>query len=662
MIDVLNSVMIKHDTSFKSLTKRALSQIILKVIYEKHSTGISIKAIRSKIEEYTGVNFNIHDLEESLIHLKNEGKINPKENKYFLKPDVKAVIDINVEESKKLQKNVIIFWFDKSETFLSENGYEKINKWFNQLLINFFKEYRYDWINDLKHKNVSKKRKSMDLDKILEFCFEKTEIISRDNDWLKSQFVNFIESDRKDDNELLWTYGSSMFSATLLTAKNFADDFSIDMFKNSYFILDTNILMTIGLEGHELQYAYKPIELVFKKLNIQPVYFYISKEEYRKAIGKKRKAVLASFDEFGYDVIKETDCGIVKTAIKRHCSKKEDFIRFFDEIENIPTFFCEDIKITLLDFSELNDVIEKGQFDEITQIKINDINFGRTNHYKRKYVLEHDSGLVQGALFLNKTKKSWILTKDGTVRAYANETAVRNEDPIAIGLDSFIQMLAINNGCVEYRSSDFAPLFAKIVQFSLLPEKDLFKAEDLFFILETNIDVQSLRRENIFEIARKVNKLRILNKSDDDITLEIRRYFQKTKIDYESEHTEQEAKKFELEQQAKRTLAQKENLESGLYTSMCENRFSKIRERIRNNWLILIFAFLIIFSIILFIANNYLSDDKLIVLTISILVEFALSFFSAKWLKLKLVFTKKDKESIEKEVLDEIIKIKYVQN
>ncbi len=59
MVDVLNSVLIKHDTNFKSLTKIALSQVILKIIYENTKQGIMIKAIRSKIDEYTGTTFSI---------------------------------------------------------------------------------------------------------------------------------------------------------------------------------------------------------------------------------------------------------------------------------------------------------------------------------------------------------------------------------------------------------------------------------------------------------------------------------------------------------------------------------------------------------------------------------------------------------------------------
>ena len=69
-----------------------------------------------------------------------------------------------------------------------------------------------------------------------------------DKKWLKEQFVKFIDSDDAEDNLLFWYYGISMFSSRLITARNYADGITIDMFRDSKFILDTNILMILDLE------------------------------------------------------------------------------------------------------------------------------------------------------------------------------------------------------------------------------------------------------------------------------------------------------------------------------------------------------------------------------------------------------------------------------
>jgi hypothetical protein len=656
MVDVLNSVLIKHDNNFKSLTKIALSQIILKIIYENTVHGIVAKSIKSKIEEYVGVSLNNQDIDTALGHLKNENKINSKSNKYYISELFKGTLDSAVKESESLHKDIISHWFSKSETFQKENGEAKIYQWFNKLIINFFKEYRYDWINDLKNQRVGGKRKQLNIDRILSHSFNKSEIEESDIEWIAIQFSKFIESNRKEDNELLWFYGASMFSATLLTARNYADDFTLEIFKDSNFILDTNILMTIGLEGHELYYAFEPIENIFKSLNITPLYFYITKEEYRRAIGRKRQATNSTLEHFGYDVVKETGCGIIATAIRRQCYTKEDFNRFFDELEDIPNVIYSMLPIKFEDYLELNNVIEKGQYDDDTLEKINKINYNRLGRHKSKNVLAHDSGLVQGAMFLKKDKKTWILTKDGTIREYANENILRNDNPIAIGLDSFIQMMAINNGNIQNSTTNFAPLFAKIIQFSLLPEKNIFKAEDLEFILDTKIGIESLKKNDIIEVARNVNKLRVQHKPDDDIALEVRRYFQKKKDDYESENIRKDTVLYESEESKKRTVRERDNLDNELFTTKYYTEKNKVKRKVLFNWFKFIGIPLLVLIIILMV-NQFLNFEKL-GLYGSIISDIIAGLILVIKLNPKLQYTEKDDKKIKEDIRKNINNIK----
>lgn len=652
MIDVLNSVLIKHDSNFKSLTKIALSQILLKIIYESKSKGINSNSLKANLESYLGISFNMADMESALNHLKLEKKINPKANRYFISESYKEVIDKSVNESEDLHKNVIDYWFSQSETYKDGSKKDNIFKWFNKLIISFFKEYRYDWINDLKNKKTYGKRKSFNIDKILSSCFENVEIVEDDKEWLKDHFVKFVESSRLEDNELLWSYGSSMFSATLLTALNYADDFSVDIFKDSTFVLDTNILMTIGLEGHELNYAFQPIENVFQSLNIHPIYFYITKEEYRRAISRKRQGTFNVLDTFGYEVLKETECGIIATAIKRLCKTKADFETFFEELENAPNKIFSTVDIKLEDYLELHNAIEVGCFDEDTQERINAISTSRTGHNKSKNVLEHDAGLIQGALYIKKKGKAWILTKDSVIREYANSNTIRDEYPIAIGLDSFIQMMAIKNGNIENSSANFAPLFAKIVQFSLLPEKNMFKVEDLEFILDTKIEIQKLRNIDIIEVAKEVNKLRINNKPDDDIALEVRRYFQSKKSDYESERVQIETRNFELEEKEKRDSKVRQKLRDELF----DNKYSKRRDGVKkeiniNRWKLIGIPLLIL--IILFFAFVF-NKLKIFPLTVCILLNIVSALLLGFKFKIKLFYTKDDDLRVREETNKEI--------
>jgi hypothetical protein len=654
MVDVLNSVLIKHDTNFKSLTKIALSQVILKIIYENTKQGIMVKAIRSKIDEYTGTTFSIKDLEESIQYLRTQGKVYQKEVRYFLKEEFRKNLDEIVKKNELLHKKILEKWFGNSQTAKTEDGLSRISEWFNKLMISFFKEYRYDWINDLKQKVITGKRSKYNVGNLLIASFIKSKIIESDYIWFSKQFLGFLESSDLEDNELLWGYGSSMFSATLLTAKNYADEFSIEMFKDSNFVLDTNILMSLGLEGHELHYAFMPIERVFIELNIKPVYFYISREEYRRAIARKRTATFEVLDKFGYKVIKESDCGIIQTAIGRQCRTKEDFERFFKGIEDLPEYFCDRIKLEQIDYLELHEAIENGRLDDNTQTTLNEITYSRAKYLKSKNVLEHDSGLIQGTLFLNRTVKSWILTKDGALRQFANKTRLRDDDPIAIGLDSFIQIMAINSGNIEETTTNFAPLFAKIIQFSLLLEKDIFKVEDLYFILDTKIDIQQLKHTQIIEIAKKVNHLRLQDTPEDEIALEIRRFFQKTKVDYEAFEEKAKSDIFHLEEENKRALRRLTVMSKELFDSKYLMARKKARIEIAFNWLRMIGIPLMIALLIFFILFNIQSINNLLAVLSSIAIEIIGILISLFKFKLKLRFNRTDKAQLEKVILNEI--------
>src|SRR6185312_14928756 len=371
MYDILHSVYLKHDTSFKSLTKRALAQVILKIIYQHGERGVLAQSIRAKLQELTGVKFETKDVEGALNHLMNtENKLHSKSGRFFIKETYKPAIKKAVDESNELHLSAISFWFGKSKTFGRQKGEGIIRKWFETLLIQFFKEYSYDWISDLKSQRTNGKMRSPNFDNLIDLSFLEQSIDKDDFYWLKNQFIAFLESERKDDNDLLWIYGTCMFSSTLLTVRNFADDLSVDIFKDAIFILDTNILMILELEGFEKNYAIRGIAEAFKNLGIKTKYFYISRNEYQRAIGAKREAILATVDKFDYSIISEVDCPFIKTALKRGCKTVEDFEQFFCTITTIPKTFANTLPLELLDYRELNDAIERGENDEVIKNKI----------------------------------------------------------------------------------------------------------------------------------------------------------------------------------------------------------------------------------------------------------------------------------------------------
>ncbi len=661
MKDILHSVYIKHDTAFKSLTKRALAQIILKVVFQHGKKGLSTNNLRDKIHSITGMKFTVSDIMDAVTRLKDEKKLTIKNGRHYIKHSHLSIINRAVQESEELHGNVLEYWFSKSKAYTEQKGKDVIRDWFENLLIEFFKEYSRDWINDLKSSKRLGSKKMPNIERIVDSSFRRTTILKEDYEWLKKQFISFIESERKEDGTLLWVYGSSMFSSTLLTARNYADDFGLEIFKNSDFILDTNILMILELEGFDLSYAIKSIEASFQKLNITPKYFHISKQEYLRAIGPKQDATIASLEKYDFEIIKESDCAFVRTAIRRQCVEVDDFKRFFQEISTPPEKFGELLPLICEDYKELNNAIEAGENNDTIKKDINRIYNGRTRRHKRERPKQHDAGLLAGASFIKKTKKCWILTRDGTLREYAFEKAFRDDNPIAIGLDSLIQMLAINSGGVELSSTEFAPLFSRLVKASLMPERDTFEMEDLYFIDKTRIQISELDNDKIIEVAKKVNRLRLKGTSDDDIVLEIQRMFQGSVSDISAEVEGLKAEKDQLSREKERKEKESKNLEEKLLNTEIENRIKKLRKTVVFNWVhLLLFPFVVFLSFVFLVFFSSIPNNPWTVAIVavlgSIVATMVISYFK-KW-KWKLRITNRDRIEIREDACTYIAELK----
>ncbi|MBK6776785.1 MAG: hypothetical protein IPG74_13425 [Flavobacteriales bacterium] len=75
---------------------------------------------------------------------------------------------------------------------------------------------------------------------------------AKDREWLKTRYIKFLESERPEDQTVAWVFGTSVFAARVVTSNRYADALSIDLFKDSTFILDTNVLLILKLEVNEL--------------------------------------------------------------------------------------------------------------------------------------------------------------------------------------------------------------------------------------------------------------------------------------------------------------------------------------------------------------------------------------------------------------------------
>ena len=238
----LHTLYIKHDGQFKTLSKIALSQLILKIVYLK-GDGTTLRQIEAELTTVLTSPVSQKDIEDAIRILIKERKLNVKSNRHFIHNDYKDQIKKEVDKNNDLLSKVLDKYFSKAE---STN--ENIEKWFVDTAISFFEKYSFEWFQQITYKGKNSSNSVPNIHEILDnILLNNTSIIDNDKDWLKVQFLKFVDSEDADDNLLFWYYGISMFSSRLITARNYADGITIDLFKDSKFILDTNILMILDL-------------------------------------------------------------------------------------------------------------------------------------------------------------------------------------------------------------------------------------------------------------------------------------------------------------------------------------------------------------------------------------------------------------------------------
>jgi len=603
----LLAIYLRVDSSSRSLTKRALSQLILKIIYS-FNRPVSEAEISTDLQSILGTKLSPEKINSAFEILITDGKVGTEVNgNYTITAAKRNTIDIAFQEFENRQKRIIEKYFGPIST---PEG--SVKQWFEEVTIEFFNEYSSEWIAELclNAPGVAK-AKQKSIQGILDSITAGSKLVlEKDKDWLKKQYFKFLQSSDADVSAILWDYGTSRFSATLITANTSADLLSIEEFTNSKSILDTNVLMYLDLEKGRYAESFESMEKIFTDLKISPVYFFSTRDEFTRTMEHKKDDVIRAVENYSMDVIEASSDPFLQTALHRGCKRPEDFADFFIQLMDVPNLISESLKIEIADDPELDTAITNGQNNLLLKEKINNAYKRKTDKNKRKNALLHDAGLISGAEFMRKREKCFILSRDSTINEVALENPLKNEMPIAIGLDTLINLLAIDNGGTDIDPTNCAPLFASIIKLALMPEKEIFKPEDLVRMLEIEMQIGQLPSEEIIDIAREFHHNTIIGAGEEETSLQLTRRFQKAKLELQSDldKAKQDAhfQKEEKEKHIKRTDKLSEKLKAQ-YTGELRDQYD--RELRRNR--VLIFVILPVATILITLWGINTGNKKL---------------------------------------------------
>ncbi len=544
----LQTIYLRVDSSSKSLTKRALAQLLLKIVYF-HGSPPTKAQVSSELAAILGTSINTSKIDDAFELLTTDGKIIEKQGKYTIAADKKEKIDIAVNEFNNKQTRILENYFLPIST---DSNF--VAQWFEDVTIEFFNEYSSEWVSDLcLTTTTAVKNKHRGIQAILDLVTDNNKnILDKDKQWLKAQYLKFLQSNDNDVSSILWDYGTSRFSSSLIVSNTSADPITIDEFSNSKCILDTNILMYLDLEKSKFNDAFNSMELIFINLKISPIYFFSTRDEFSSAMDWKKKETIKVVENFSSEVIADAIDPFLQTALHRGCVTEDDFNEFFNQMMDIPQYFSDLLEIRMHDNKEVDAAIEKGQENEVLKRSINSVYRSKRGKNKKKHSLEHDAGLISGAEFIRATEKCFILSRDSSLNESALDIQVKNEIPIAIGLDTLINLLAIDNGGTDIDPTNCAPLFASIIKLALIPERDIFRLEDLSRMLDVETQIANLPSEQVIDIAKELHYNNITGVSEEDSSLQLNRRFQSAKIEFQTDlHKQKQETHFEKEEKEK---------------------------------------------------------------------------------------------------------------
>lgn len=574
----LSSICIEFDPNVKSLKKDAILQLLLKIICQQDT-----RVPKSKIwQEYKNI-VKCDDASQTMIYsLLDELKGNEvkcKDGLFYVSTAKKNAFLLNREQEDQRINDIIRKFFNR--TVASQ---DIIKEWLNDSMIHFFKMYSEEWISDLHYRSqtlLSNKNS------IIETIKRRTEnnksLPKEDIPNLVSGFSDMLLSRDVDVAAFMWTYGTTQFAAQLIKNSDALDKVTIDTFSGSTCILDTNILMNLGLEGGEYYSALNVIEKAFEKLHIAVKFLYVTKEEYERTVHNKSREIINIVDNFDRDVLKNTDDQYLQTALKRRCTRKEDFERFFSQLLTPPTVINKTVMVSLLDDDpELASVIEEAQKDDSLLTNYNNCYRSLTGKDKRENALYHDVGLISGVNYLRSKGKCFILSQDTAINRYSKNYPFKDNLPLAIKVDTLLNVLALSS--YDSDGSDYISLFADLIRMGLSTHKDKFTSAELSFVMERHQQFSNLPPESVIKISKEVHQMRLDGEEDDAINKKVIRLIQGEKIGIKEDL---DATKRELSIERKNkdaALSQAQHTQSLLENEWRNQSYRKTDNKIRWYW------------------------------------------------------------------------------
>lgn len=552
----LVTVNLKYGSSAKPLKSLAFAQLSAKALFLS-KTPLPIDVVGNTVAGMIGVKKVSTELVESgLTHLEEIGKVRQRDSQWILSHDATKEIGRSIAAANDHVATIL------KKHFPASMDRKILRKWFLEASAQLFGHFGDEWVSELSKGGSGGGRllKGRTLDDLLlptirQFHLEGAQGL------LIEGVVRFLSSQDNSDQQYLMLISQAMFSARLVAADVGVDPITLQELKDSTFILDTNVIFAIVLEGGRLAAAIQSLEGALRIINATLVYLHATKEEYERALGARREQVLHLLEIYPDEILRDLNDDMLVTARGRACSSRGDYETSFTAIAAIPNSLPGGYAIRLEDDAKIEVVREAAEKDNRLKKRIQEFSARYRSQWrgpKKEMALNHDAILFHVTRFIRQEgNKCWIISLDRSLQRCGLEQVGPHGAPELISVSALIEMLAVNNAGPDLDATQFAPLLSRMIMNECIPPPDTYISQDLVILHKINEKAAELPPEEIRKLAMEVMRARCEGRGPDDtkLALTVNRMYQDSvkHVTLELEETRRRAKHAEEEADRERT-------------------------------------------------------------------------------------------------------------
>jgi hypothetical protein len=384
-----------------------------------------------------------------------------------------------------------------------------------------------------------------------------------------------------DYSAIKWNLAQNFYVAKAIGIDSSGQLLSAEVFGNSVFYLDTNVIIAAVEPKNPHHESFKALRQACQQLQIELKVCQISLNELRTLANHQRELISEVVDQIPEDTAPKVGglfFDLYRDELEANGSV--DLNELFRNFTNPMPLLGQDYGVELVDNYWFDKA--KGRKETIQLVTaVNEESVNKRGRRKSDTVALHDALVLRWVQKERENGNTWLATLDNSLPRYIGNGKGPSTAPLAIGLDAVLQWispLAIPRDIED----DVAEVFSEAVKYQLLPQDSFFVLQDFIIFAALEMECKELPAEDVEGCIRylKTNAADLDPTNPEDrekLSLEVSRFF----ADPSRKH-HQEVRRLESEVAAVREESQRRVGEFELERTKHDEESKRILEEYDN--------------------------------------------------------------------------------